>query len=114
MTKPEKAAPGIRRYEKQRIEGHGADGSAEPDADNPSLNERSLADLEPVARAKVIRRALGLTQEEFASRYLVPLETLRDWEQGRSEPDQAARAYLKVIAEEPETVMRALGTRTAA
>jgi putative transcriptional regulator len=37
-------------------------------------------------------RALGLTQQEFSVRFLIPLGTLRDWEQGAAEPDQAARA----------------------
>jgi hypothetical protein len=46
--------------------------------------------------------ALALTPEEFAERYHVPLGTLRDWEQGRSEPDQAAKAYLNVIARDPK------------
>lgn len=55
-----------------------------------------------------------MTQEQFAERYLIPLGTLRDWEQGRTEPDQAAQAYLRVIAKEPEVVSRALGTRDAA
>jgi putative transcriptional regulator len=58
--------------------------------------------------AKIIRRALRLTQEEFASRYRIPLGTLRDWEQGRSVPDQTARAYLTVIAADPEIVQRLL------
>ena len=40
----------------------------------------------------------------------IPLGTLRDWEQGCVEPDQAARAYLKVIAREPDTVREALKT----
>ena len=57
-------------------------------------------------QAKIIRRALGLSQEDFAARYHIPLGTLRDWEQGRVEPDQAARAYLTVIAREPETCAR--------
>ncbi len=56
----------------------------------------------------MIRRALRLTQEEFASAYQIPIGTLRDWEQGRTEPDQANRAYLKVIAVDPEFVRRAL------
>ena len=43
----------------------------------------------------------GLTQEEFAARYKIPLGTLRDWEQGRSQPDAPARAYLHVIASDP-------------
>jgi putative transcriptional regulator len=55
-----------------------------------------------------LRRALGLSQEEFATRYHIPVSTLRDWEQGRFEPDAAARAYLTVIAREPEIVRRAL------
>ncbi len=57
---------------------------------------------------KTIRRALQMTQEEFAALYQIPLGTLRDWEQGRSEPDQTACAYLKVIAVNPDAVQRAL------
>ena len=62
-------------------------------------------------RAKVIRRALNLTQEEFAARYRIPVGTLREWEEGRAEPDEAARAYLMVIAREPEMVRKALEPR---
>jgi putative transcriptional regulator len=51
---------------------------------------------------------MGLTQEAFSSRFQIPLGTLRDWEQGRAEPDQTARAYLKVIAGDPDAVRRAL------
>jgi putative transcriptional regulator len=61
-------------------------------------------------RAKIIRRALGLSQEDFATRYHIPIGTLRDWEQGRVEPDRAARAYLTVIARDREAVQRALGS----
>jgi putative transcriptional regulator len=49
-----------------------------------------------------------MTQEEFAAAYQIPVGTLRDWEQGRTEPDQANRAYLKVIAVDPQFVRRAL------
>ena len=59
-------------------------------------------------QAKIIRRALGMTQEEFATRYRIPLGTLRDWEQGRAVPDQPARAYLTVIARSPHEVQQAL------
>jgi putative transcriptional regulator len=52
--------------------------------------------------------ALALTQGEFAARYRIPLGTLRDWEQGRSEPDQPAKAYLTVVARDPKGVERAL------
>jgi putative transcriptional regulator len=79
---------------------------ADPDA-QPLTDER-LAKMQRVPRTRGIRRALGLSQEEFATRYHIPVGTLRDWEQGRFEPDAAARAYLAVIAREPETVRRAL------
>lgn len=71
----------------------------------------TLADLDRMPRipqAKIIRRALALTQEEFAARYHIPLGTLRDWEQGRAEPDQPTRAYLTLIARDPEHVRRTL------
>jgi putative transcriptional regulator len=82
---------------------------ADPDARPFTDEERAKAKRVP--RIKTLRRALRLTQEEFAARYKIPLGTLRDWEQGRSEPDQPARAYLHVIAHDPEGVRRALQAR---
>ncbi len=64
--------------------------------------------LRRIPQVKVMRRALGLTQEEFAAHFHIPLGTLRDWEQGKSEPDTCARAYLKVIARNPKAVTDAL------
>ena len=64
--------------------------------------------MKRVPRAKTLRRALGMTQEEFATRFHIPLGTLRDWEQGRAEPDQTARAYLRAIAGDAAAVQRAL------
>ena len=81
---------------------------AEADPDHRPLTASDLARLRRTPQVKVIRRALGLTQEEFAARYRIPLGTLRDWEQGRSEPDQPARAYLRVIAAEPAAAAKAL------
>ncbi len=78
------------------------------DPDAQPITEEGLARMRRVPRTKTLRRALGLTQEEFAARYQIPLGTLRDWEQGRAEPDQPARAYLKAIAGNPEAVQRAL------
>ena len=69
----------------------------------------------PAAPTHVIRMKLGLTREEFAARYHIPLATIEDWESHRSEPDDAARAYLKVIAKQPDMVAQALAdTPTAA
>ena len=82
--------------------------ASDPDA-QPVIGEP----LARVPRVKTLRRALRLTQEEFAARYLIPLGTLRDWEQQRAEPDRPARAYLKAIAGDPEGVRRALQSTVA-
>jgi putative transcriptional regulator len=79
---------------------------ADPDARPMSDEDWDTAPRVP--RVAIIRRALKLSQEDFAARYHIPVGTLRDWEQGRKEPDAAAKAYLRVIAREPETVRRAL------
>jgi putative transcriptional regulator len=78
------------------------------DPDARPLTVEDMARMKPTPRAKIVRRALSLTQEEFAARYHIPLGTLRDWEQGRAQPDQPARAYLRAIAGDPEGVWRAL------
>jgi putative transcriptional regulator len=86
--------------------------AAASDADARPMTTEELSSARRVPRTKTLRRALGLTQEEFAGRFHIPLGTLRDWEQGRCEPDQPARAYLTVIAREPEAVRRALGEKS--
>ena len=83
------------------------------DPDARPLTPEQLRKAPRVPRTKTLRRALHLTQEEFAARYRIPIGTLRDWEQGRCEPDQPARAYLAVIAHDPEGVRRALRSRPA-
>jgi len=78
------------------------------DPDAQPLNPADLKRMKRVPQAKIIRRALGITQEEFAARYHIPIGTLRDWEQGRALPDQPARAYLTVIHRDPERVQQTL------
>ena len=78
------------------------------DPDAQPLTAESIKRMKRVPQVKIIRRALKLSQEDFAARFRIPLGTLRDWEQGRKEPDAAAKAYLRVIAREPEVVKKAL------
>jgi len=61
-----------------------------------------------VADARAIREQLGMTQQEFATTYRIPLATLKGWEQGRRHPDATASAYLTVIASMPQEAQRAL------
>lgn len=55
------------------------------------------ANARPVPRVKLLRARLRLTQEQFANRYGIPLAALRDWEQGRTEPDQAVESFIAAI-----------------
>lgn len=69
------------------------------------------ADVAPIilpVDVKAIRSATGLSQGMFAARYRIPVGTLRDWEQGRKQPDTTARAYLHVIGRNPDMVAKAL------
>ncbi|MGH9605594.1 MAG: helix-turn-helix domain-containing protein [Terracidiphilus sp.] len=80
---------------------------ADPDAQPiPPGSDEELAKLGLIrlVNVKKLRERLGLTQEAFAAAYGIPLGTLRDWEQRRKNPDATARAYLRVIARNPEMV----------
>lgn len=57
---------------------------------------------------KAIRRALDMSQDEFAAAFRIPLATLKNWEQGRRQPDAPA-AYLRAIQRRPKEVMEAVG-----
>ena len=81
------------------------------DPDARPLTESDFARMPRTPQVKVIRRALGLSQDDFAERFQIPIGTLRDWEQGRATPDQAARAYLMVIARNPDAVYNALNAK---
>jgi putative transcriptional regulator len=68
------------------------------------------AETAPLPAVRDLRRRARLTQLEFAARLGVPVETLRNWEQGKRAPRGPARALLAVIAHSPETVFAALAT----
>jgi putative transcriptional regulator len=70
------------------------------------LSPEPVAVDEPAVRE--LRRRARLTQIEFAARLGVPVETIRNWEQGKRKPRGPARALLAVIAHAPETVFAAL------
>jgi putative transcriptional regulator len=82
--------------------------AAKSDPDAQPLSPAQLKRMRRVRFAKQVRWMLELSHEEFAERFQIPIGTLRDWEQGRIEPDQAARAYLKVIAKDPDALRKAL------
>lgn len=57
---------------------------------------------------KRIRQRLGLSQQAFAQTYGFAISAVRDWEQGRRQPERSARILLKIVEKEPEAVTRAL------
>jgi putative transcriptional regulator len=84
--------------------------AARSDPDAQPLTDAQLKRFRRIPLAKHLRWKLGLSQAEFAKRFHIPLDTLRDWERFRSEPDPAALAYLKVIAADAAFVERALAS----
>lgn len=58
---------------------------------------------------KAIRQSLRMSQDEFAAVYRIPLATVKNWEQGRRQPDAPAAAYLRAIRRRPKEVMEAVG-----
>jgi putative transcriptional regulator len=95
------------RFDAMTNEQRHAAAMADPDA--RPMRPEDLARMPRVPQVKIIRRALKLSQDDFAAYFRIPIAMLRDWELGRGEPDAAAKAYLRVIAREPDTVRRALG-----
>jgi putative transcriptional regulator len=77
---------------------------ADPDAQ--PLTEERLARMKRVPRTVSMRRVMRLSREEFSARYRIPMDILTDWEEGRSEPDAVAVAYLRAIRRDPEGMKR--------
>lgn len=57
---------------------------------------------------RAIRRSLRMSQHRFAAAFRIPLPTLKNWEQGRRQPDAPAAAYLLAIKRRPKEVMEAV------
>jgi putative transcriptional regulator len=55
----------------------------------------TLIKPDPTVDVRALRERLRLTREKFAIRYGLEVETLRNWETGKREPDSTARSYLR-------------------
>lgn len=64
--------------------------------------------MELAQNARRIRKRLGPTQRELSLRIEVPLDTIRNWEQGKREPAGPAKALLKILDKNPEIALSAL------
>jgi len=74
--------------------------------------DRTAARFEDATYARNVRGRTGLTQAAFAARIGVPVETVRNWEQGKRSPRGPARALLKVIEQAPDAAFAVLGAKT--
>ena len=97
----------IRSVDWDRVSRMSDEAVAEDIARDPDA--MAFTDSDGVAlRIQMIRKGLSLSQAQFAAQFHIPLATLKDWEQGRRQPEAAAWAYLQVIKGEPAAVRRAL------
>ena len=81
------------------------------DPNDPEDFPVSVAALERAhmgRRIRMLRNRLGMSQDDFAAAYGIPVANIRQYEIGRHMPPPAVRAYLKVIAAEPEVAKRAV------
>jgi len=81
------------------------------DPNDPEDFDVSVAGVERAhmgRRIRILRNRLGMSQQEFADAFGIPAANIRQYEIGRHMPPPAVRAYLKVIAAEPEMAARAV------
>ncbi len=72
-------------------------------------SEKTIQHNDPAEFVRQVRTRCGLTQAAFAERIEVPIETVRNWEQGKRSPRGPARALLKLIDKAPDAAFAALG-----
>lgn len=80
--------------------------NAESDPDSAILTDAQLERGVLGREIRLLRQGLALTQEEFADRFGITPETVRDWERGRRSPDAVSRTLLCVIVTDPDLVAR--------
>lgn len=77
----------------------------------PDGGERTVEHRDPASFVRQVRARCGLTQAAFAEKIEVPIETVRNWEQGKRSPRGPARALLRLIDNAPDAAFAALGSR---
>ncbi len=70
--------------------------------------DKPFRGLVPMISPATIRARLGFSQARFAKALRVPLATLRNWEQGRTQPDPAAQSLLALVNDDPERAFKVL------
>ena len=100
MAPNEKVAP--------RIDWSRVDATSEEEVAAQIAEDEAEAMRDAAAYARRVRRRIGLSQVAFAKRIGVPVDTVRNWEQGKRAPQGPARALLRIIDRAPEAALSAL------
>lgn len=93
---------------KGRIDSARVDGTTEAEIARQAASDDEALRRDAAAYARRVRRRTGLTQAAFAARIGVPLDTVRNWEQGKRLPAGPAKALLRVLDRAPEAALTAL------
>ncbi len=99
-TRPAVDLAKIAATTEEDIRRHQIEDGEDPDASLPAFR--------PVPNVRAIRARLQMTQEAFAKAISVPVATVRNWEQSRTNMDPAVRSLLRVVEREPDAALRAL------
>jgi putative transcriptional regulator len=91
-----------------RVDWDRVDATTQADLTRQQAEDDAQAMLDAAKFARRVRMKLGFSQAEFAQRIDVPLDTIRNWEQGKRCPTGAAKALLKVLDKSPELALAAL------
>jgi putative transcriptional regulator len=91
-----------------RIDPERVDATTETDIARQAAADEAEAAQDVARFVRRLRLRLGLSQAEFAERINVPLDTIRNWEQGKRCPTGAAKALLRVLDKAPEAALAAL------
>jgi putative transcriptional regulator len=120
MTTVRRTGSEIRKRGGGRVDWARVKGAADQDIDKMIASDAETAPdmargrdwrrvlMPRVPDVQAIRRRLGVSQSEFATRFGFSVRTVQEWEQGRALPDRPARILLRVIEKSPKTVERAV------
>lgn len=93
---------------KGRMDPHRVDATTETEIQRHAAEDDAASAQDAAAYTRRVRRRTGLTQAAFAARIGVPLDTVRNWEQGKRLPAGPAKALLKILDRAPEAALSAL------
>jgi putative transcriptional regulator len=101
-------ADGTRTSSAGRIDAARVDATTEADIARQARADEADAIHDAASYVQRVRRRTGLTQAAFAMRIGVPLDTVRNWEQGKRLPAGPAKALLRILDRAPEAALVAL------